>query len=362
MNTVNDRMELREVFFDMAHSPFIIFDEGLCFAEANEMTLDALQTNATTLIGKHLTELFPGVEHTNRYQTYLNVIKTGEAASIENVELTFGSKLYIFNIKAFRVGKGLGLSLLDNTKLVHTINQLEDTKRHLEKVNLKLKDRNKELQELSFVASHDLKAPVANLISLCSFIEEECGGKKEVPQLFSKMKLVIDLMNKKINAMNDIVVLKTNLKASKSILYFEDILEEIKSENSEEIQNTKTEIYADFSACPQVLYNNIQLHSVMTNLVTNAIRFAHPDRAPFIQIKTSTKNGRTLLSIEDNGLGFNDAVDRNKIFGLFKKMHSHTEGLGVGLYIVDSIIHSQGGSIEVKSKKNTGTIFKLFLS
>lgn len=60
MNTVNDRMELREVFFDMAHSPFIIFDEGLCFAEANEMTLDALQTNATTLIGKHLTELFPG--------------------------------------------------------------------------------------------------------------------------------------------------------------------------------------------------------------------------------------------------------------------------------------------------------------
>ena len=362
MNTVNDRMELREVFFDMAHSPFIIFDEGLCFAEANEMTLDSLQTTATTLIGKHLTELFPGVEHTNRYQTYLNVIKTGEAASIENVALTFGNKHYIFNIKAFRVGKGLGLSLLDNTTLVHTINQLEDTKKHLEKVNLKLKDRNKELQELSFVAAHDLKAPVANLISLCCFMEEECGSTKEVPPLFSKMKNVIDLMNKKINAMNDIVVLKSNLKASKAILYFEDVLEEIKTENSVEIQKINAEIYANFSACPQVLYNPIQLHSVMTNLIKNALRFTSPDRKPFIQIQTAIENGRTILTVEDNGLGFDDTVDRDKIFGLFKKMHSHTDGLGVGLYIVDSIIHSQGGSIEVKSKKNTGTIFKLFLS
>ncbi|CAN5473578.1 hypothetical protein BH23BAC1_BH23BAC1_20760 [soil metagenome] len=62
----------------------------------------------------------------------------------------------------------------------------------------------------------------------------------------------------------------------------------------------------------------------------------------------------------DNGLGISDH-NKEKIFNMFKRLHDHVEGTGIGLYIVKRIIENAGGKIEVESKLNKGTTFKIFL-
>ena len=73
------------------------------------------------------------------------------------------------------------------------------------------------------------------------------------------------------------------------------------------------------------------------------------------------RNNKTQIEISDNGLGFDKDQHGNKLFGLFKRMHTHIEGLGVGLYIVKSIVNSLGGMIDVSSEINKGTTFKLMI-
>jgi signal transduction histidine kinase len=67
-----------------------------------------------------------------------------------------------------------------------------------------------------------------------------------------------------------------------------------------------------------------------------------------------------LLSVTDNGLGMNEE-NKNKIFGMFKRLHDHVEGSGVGLYIVKRIIDNSGGKIEVESELGKGSTFKVYL-
>jgi signal transduction histidine kinase len=66
-----------------------------------------------------------------------------------------------------------------------------------------------------------------------------------------------------------------------------------------------------------------------------------------------------VLLVEDNGLGI-DLSQEDKIFAMFKRLHDHVEGSGVGLYIVKKIIENAGGKIEVQSEVDRGTIFKVY--
>mgnify|MGYP001966320943 FL=1 len=87
----------------------------------------------------------------------------------------------------------------------------------------------------------------------------------------------------------------------------------------------------------------------------------HPERSPLIHITTRKEGERILLDIKDNGIGFNNKLGEEKVFSLFKRMHTHVEGQGVGLYIVKSIAQSRGGHVEVQSEVNKGTEFKIYL-
>ena len=79
-----------------------------------------------------------------------------------------------------------------------------------------------------------------------------------------------------------------------------------------------------------------------------------------ITLKTSLVANKKVLTITDNGIGFDGNVAADKIFGLFKRMHTHVEGLGVGLYMANTILHNNGGFIEVAGKINEGAEFKLY--
>ena len=223
-----------------------------------------------------------------------------------------------------------------------------------------IESKNKELEEFSYVAAHDLKAPITNLSILSEMISAEQIPEEQRSELFSKLKKNINQMYKKVFTLNDVINFKTTLVYETEKLSFEETFNEIKESITEQLENSKAIIEEDFSACPEINYPALHLKSIIQNLLTNAIKYRDPDKALKIQVKTTLDDGLICLKIKDNGLGFEAKKYKEKIFGLFKRMHTHVEGMGVGMYIVKSILDSHGGKIEVKSEPGKGALFNVY--
>ncbi|MEN7549936.1 ATP-binding protein [Rapidithrix thailandica] len=362
MTTEYNTNYLRAAFFNKAQESFAIFDKDLNLIDVSEAILDSLQLQREQIIGKNICELSPGIDETEQYSMYRNVIRTGNSIVINNVQLHPKLGGHIARVRAFKLGEGLGLATLNITSLKQAIDELKLARLNLEIANEHLAQKNQELEEFSFIAAHDLKAPLTNLQGLLKVLDAGAVISQEGKPVFEKVQRVVHSMRTKLNTLNDIIALKATLREQKEKVHFGEVFSKIMHEISEQISESVVEIHADFSECPFIHYNPIQLHSVLYNLTINAIKYRHPEKQAFVKVNTCISQGKTLLIVKDNGLGFDEIKDKAKLFRLFKRVHSHVEGLGIGLYIVRSIVYSHGGSIEVNSKINQGTTFKIYLS
>ena len=245
-------------------------------------------------------------------------------------------------------------------KLQESADALKVEVNKVKEYSKQIESKNKELEEFSYVAAHDLKAPITNLSILSEMIKAEMSPEEQRSELFSKLHKSIDQMHKKVFSLNNVMNFKTTLLYKNERLNFEAVFNEIKQSISEQLENSKAVIDEDFSECREINYPALHLKSIMQNLLTNAIKYRDPDKALKIQVKTTLKDGIICLSIKDNGLGFDASKYKKKIFGLFKRMHTHVEGMGVGMYIVKSILDSHSGKIEVKSEPGKGALFNVY--
>ena len=140
-------------------------------------------------------------------------------------------------------------------------------------------------------------------------------------------------------------------------------MDKVKSFLSLQLSEEKVVIEADFEEMPVVKFTNVYLESILFNLISNAIRFRHPERNPIVKIKTSkTVDGKTQLTFSDNGIGMNMEMVKDKIFGLYQRFHDNTDGKGIGLYLLHSQITALGGKIELDSEEGVGTVFTITFS
>src|SRR5690606_21527717 len=98
---------------------------------------------------------------------------------------------------------------------------------------------------------------------------------------------------------------------------------------------------------------------VFYNLISNSLKYKSPDREPVIKISCQQNDEFFIVTVEDNGLGM-DLSSGESIFGLFRRLHNHVEGTGIGLYIVKKIMDNAGGKIEVESEVGVGSAFRLY--
>src|SRR5690606_37667081 len=98
---------------------------------------------------------------------------------------------------------------------------------------------------------------------------------------------------------------------------------------------------------------------IIQNLISNAIKYKNPDRAPVILIESYIENNIVKLRVKDNGLGIDLERNGDKIFGFRKTFHKHPDAKGLGLFITRNQIETLGGKIYVESKPNIGTTFTI---
>ncbi len=167
-------------------------------------------------------------------------------------------------------------------------------------------------------------------------------------------------LNSTLNDLLNVLVIKSNNNVEKQALLLPDVFNATRSNIENLLLEQNGTLEADFSEVPVIEYNKIHLDSIFLNLLTNAIRYRSPDRAPVIKVKSYKQDNGIVISFADNGLGIDLKRYGDRLFGLYQRFHVSKEGKGLGLYMTKSQVMAMGGNIEVESEPGKGTIFKVF--
>jgi PAS domain S-box-containing protein len=231
----------------------------------------------------------------------------------------------------------------------------------LMKKNQELVRLNRDLDNFVYTASHDLKSPIANLEGLITELKQAIGAEQEkYADLLPWIDDNLHSLKKVVSDLAQVALVNQETKAPE-VVDLAGLLAEIKDSLRDQILGKNVILSADFSAAPAIAYSPKNLRSIMFNLVSNAIKYSAAGKVP--EIKITTRNlpdqKAVLLLVSDNGLGI-PANQKDKIFSMFRRFHTHVEGSGVGLYLVKKILENQGDRIEVESQVNIGSTFKVF--
>ena len=244
-------------------------------------------------------------------------------------------------------------------RLVGSIHDITKKKEEeAEKILLldELIQNNKELKQFSYITTHNLRAPLTNLVSICNLINTDYIEDTRTKKLIEGFKTSTYYLNETLNDLIKVLIIRGNTNLPIEILNFSEILEEVKASIYMEIINKAVAINTDFSDAPEVHFSKPYLSSIFLNLITNSIKYAHTKRYPAITIKTTKEvDGRILMTYSDNGIGMDMNRVKDKIFGLYQRFHGNADSKGIGLFLIHSQITALGGIIEVESEENVGT-------
>ncbi len=234
------------------------------------------------------------------------------------------------------------------------------TAQHELKVNnRKLVRLNQELDQFVYIASHDLKLPIANLEGLIEALQDDL---QDVP---AESAAIINMLGNSVVQMKDTINgwIEIIQRQKEEDIYLEPldgntILEEVKLSISKLIHESGATIVHHMENSDTFKFNRVVFKSALYNLITNAIKYSHPERLPYIEVTFGQREGQRVLSVRDNGIGMT-GDEKRKLFKLFDRIHaqSNTEGNGMGLYNLKNMLHRYHALIEVSSEKGQGTEF-----
>lgn len=250
-------------------------------------------------------------------------------------------------------------------KLVQIRKELNDSNNMLKEKNQDLERTNSDLDNFVYAASHDLKAPVSNIEGLTNLLiegmhQEEIKDRKIYTAL-SMIDFSIKKFKTTLQDLTDIAKLNRDVYDDISLIDLNDIIEEVTMMIADMIRDANAKINLHIHPHHQVQFSYANLKSLIYNLVSNAVKYKHPDRDAVIDISTNSENGQWILTVTDNGLGIAPQY-KDKIFNMFKRLHNHIEGTGMGLFLVKRIVDKAGGSIMLESELEKGSTFKIYLN
>lgn len=249
-------------------------------------------------------------------------------------------------------------SLMEAQRIIELQN--ENLEQEVSDRTKELVEYNHQLEQFAFISAHNLRAPVARILGLGQILDLAKDNQKEKDEIFPKLIFTARELDEVVRDLNSILDLKRN---SDSFITDVDLASEIlmvRGNLEKEISSSQADIIVDFSKVGTIRTVKPYLDSVFYNLISNAIKYRHPDRTPVIRVSTEQRDGEVCLSVSDNGLGIDLSRFRDKVFNLYSRFHNHVEGKGMGLYLVKAQLTSMGGRVEIDSEEGKGTVFRAY--
>ena len=222
-----------------------------------------------------------------------------------------------------------------------------------------LTNTNKDLRQFSYITSHNLRAPLSNLIGILNLLENSEIQDKQIASLMSGFKISTHQLNDTINDLIRILVIKDNPSIFQERLLFSEVLEKVMFQLQFKMDEISPLLHIDFSKADTVMFNRTYLESVLLNLFSNALKYRSPNRLLSIRISTEISASGLVLYFNDNGLGLDLERLKGRMFGLYQRFHNHPDSKGMGLYLVKSQLEALGAKMEVESTVDIGTTFKI---
>ncbi|MDW5562630.1 MAG: ATP-binding protein [Methanomassiliicoccus sp.] len=236
---------------------------------------------------------------------------------------------------------------------VHVARDITDLRR----TEANLKRSNAELQQFAYIASHDLQEPLRMVTSYLALMNKKFGDELS-PQAKEYMSFAVDGSTRMKELIDDL--LAYSRIDSKSIV-LEEINMNDEAKTVEEdlhvmIKETRAEVIID--PLPNIRGDKTQMKQLLTNLISNAIKFRRPGFKPRVEVSAVTYENEVVFSVEDNGIGI-DPEYADKLFKMFSRLHTREEypGTGIGLAVAKKIVERHGGRIWFESEPGKGTTF-----
>jgi signal transduction histidine kinase len=231
--------------------------------------------------------------------------------------------------------------------------------------NRQLTRTNAELDSFVYTASHDLKAPIANVEGLLTVLRQELPAPLVatplVARLLGLMEASISRFQQTIGQLTDVARLsQDNDETPTESVDLAALIEDVRLDLADDLAETGAQLTVEVAACPRVQFAPPHLRSIVFNLLSNALRYRALDRVPKVRLQATCAAGEFVLTVQDNGLGLT-AEQQSKLFRLFKRLHTHVQGSGVGLYAIKKVVENAGGTITVQSEAGVGSTFTVVL-
>lgn len=357
---------------------------GICILKGRELVVEIVNDSFLAIsnkkrdeiLGKSILETFPEATSQGFDKMLLTVMDSGKpfyGKEVEVVQERNGETRTIYVDFTFEplfepdgsVNRIMDLSI-DVTDKVLARRKLQENEEELQRRvaerTAELEKKNRELEEFTYVSSHDLQEPIRKIKMFRELVRENEYEKfsDNSKRYFDKVGESIERMS---NSLKDLLsYARLNERESREPVDLNVIIDTAKADLELLIAEKKAVITQD--KLPTVRAVPHQMHQLFYNLLNNGLKFAKPGLLPRIEIKlvggrvVDNDNGYCTISISDNGIGF-PQEKAEKIFTMFQRLHTRDEfeGTGIGLALCKKVAMNHNGAIWAESSLGNGATF-----
>lgn len=220
-----------------------------------------------------------------------------------------------------------------------------------------LEQKNIQLVDFCNIVSHNLRAPLININMLVDFLEN-CKNEKDRVEVQSKIKPVVNHLMEVFNELVESIQVKQDNEIVIDDIIIKDSIEKVLIGFETQIKELDANISINTEEVPIFQFPHKYMDSLLSNLISNALKYNSPDRKLNIEILSrKISNHCYLLSISDNGLGIDLKLHKDQIFKIRKTFHKHPDAKGFGLFMTKTQVEAMGHKIWAESTPNEGTSF-----
>ncbi len=248
------------------------------------------------------------------------------------------------------------------SRLLVVAQNITKTKQAVEEKNSLIQEltaKNVDLNQFTYIISHNLRSPVANLLGLINLMEIGNYIQSEGLSYFKHFSQTVKKLDDTILDLNQILSIRRHRDEISQVVDLNTELDRVLDSLSSDFSEIASWVQRDF-AVTQFFSVSTYIQSMVFNLVSNAIKYRHPDRLPEIQVTSGRTAEHLWIAIEDNGLGLDTTLVQDKLFRLYMRFHPHIEGKGMGLYLIKTQAEVLGGGVEFSSELGQGTRFYIY--
>ncbi len=244
-------------------------------------------------------------------------------------------------------------------KWVSKMMELDLQQKRLIDQNEELSNVNDQLDSFVYTVSHDLKLPAINVTNMIQILK----GRIQVEDAMGSQAL--EILEKSGNQLQTTVEdLLAVSRIKHTVVDYEEIsLKKVLSNTLEgfknEIEQADISIHINLGQCDKLHFSAPYLKSILQNIISNSIKYRSHKRKSMLYIECYKTEHHQVIELTDNGIGMDLSKGTEKLFAMFKRLHDHVEGSGVGMHIVKKIMDKYKGEVQVESILNQGTMVRL---